>query len=148
MDITVSLGVRRCRLRALHDTGNTLRNPVDGKPVLVAEAAALRCLWDSELSALLESPISAEEKMVCLYRMGYTVFSLLPYRSIGTETGLLLAVRCDDLVFRDRTVHGVLVALYPGPVGRGGYHALWGGRGDGNEMAATPASLDTTLQAG
>ena len=32
MDVTVSLQGRRLRLRALHDTGNTLRDPVSGQP--------------------------------------------------------------------------------------------------------------------
>ena len=44
MDIDVVVGGRRCRLRALRDNGNTLRDPIRGQPVLVAEAAALRRL--------------------------------------------------------------------------------------------------------
>lgn len=43
MDVTVSLQGRRQRLRALHDTGNTLRDPVSGQPVLVLRTPSGSC---------------------------------------------------------------------------------------------------------
>ena len=39
MDIDVVVGGRRCRLRALRDNGNTLRDPIRGQPVLAASVA-------------------------------------------------------------------------------------------------------------
>ena len=66
MDVTVSLQGRRQRLRALHDTGNTLRDPVSGQPVLVLEQDALRELWPPEAARIVEMRLPPEEKMARL----------------------------------------------------------------------------------
>ena len=55
MDVTVSLQGRRLRLRALHDTGNTLRDPVSGQPVLVLEQGALGELWPPQAAEIIAS---------------------------------------------------------------------------------------------
>ena len=67
MDVTVSLQGRRQRLRALHDTGNTLRDPVSGQPVLVLEQDALRELWPPEAARIVEMRLPPEEKMARLH---------------------------------------------------------------------------------
>ncbi len=96
MDVTVSLQGRRQRLRALHDTGNTLRDPVSGQPVLVLEQDALRELWPPEAARIVEMRLPPEEKMARLHRLDGTCrWSLLPFCAVGTEAGLLLAVRSD-----------------------------------------------------
>lgn len=69
MDVTVSLQGRRQRLRALHDTGNTLRDPVSGQPVLVLEQDALRELWPPEAARIVEMRLPPEEKMARLHRL-------------------------------------------------------------------------------
>ena len=53
MEIEVVVAGRRCRLRALRDNGNTLRDPIRGQPVLVAEAAALRAMTPDERGTLI-----------------------------------------------------------------------------------------------
>ncbi len=132
MDVTVSLQGRRQRLRALHDTGNTLRDPVSGQPVLVLEQDALRELWPPE------------EKMARLHRLDGTCrWSLLPFCAVGTEAGLLLAVRSDYVKVGSITYPRILLALTPGAVSDGGgYQALWGGRKErrhGESAAAASA---------
>ena len=46
--LTLGFGDRQVTLRALRDTGNTLRDPVSGETVVVADAAVLRRLLPSE----------------------------------------------------------------------------------------------------
>jgi stage II sporulation protein GA (sporulation sigma-E factor processing peptidase) len=54
-------------------------------------------------------------------------FSLLPYRAVGVERGVLLAVRMDRVIIGERE-EGTLVALSPTPVSDGGgYRVLTGG---------------------
>lgn len=139
MDVTISLGGRRQRLRALHDTGNTLRDPASGQPVLVLEQEALEALWTQEAAELLRQSLPPEEKLARLYRLeGSCRFSLLPYCSVGTPSGLLLAVRSDYVKIGRITYPRILLALSPGPVGDGSYQALWGGMGrkEGDHGAA------------
>lgn len=125
LDITVTIRGRCCHLRALRDSGNSLRDPIHGRPVLVAEIAALSTLWDEDVKEILSSQRSAEEKMMYLCGKGST-FTLLPYRAVGKSEGLLLAVRSDHLRIGKRTVPRALVALTDVPIGDG-CHALWGG---------------------
>lgn len=144
MDVTVSLQGRRQRLRALHDTGNTLRDPVSGQPVLVLEQDALRELWPPEAARIVEMRLPPEEKMARLHRLDGTCrWSLLPFCAVGTEAGLLLAVRSDYVKVGSITYPRILLALTPGAVSDGGgYQALWGGRKErrhGDSAAAASA---------
>lgn len=152
MDIDVVVGGRRCRLRALRDNGNTLRDPIRGQPVLVAEAAALRRLWPAETAEILGRAVPPEEKMALLHRAGVDIpFVLLPFRAVGTEGGLLLACRSDYVQIGRRSVMHTLVALTDTQVGAGGYQALWGGRekGDSHDTVAAACTMDPTAgQAG
>ena len=151
-DIDVVVGGRRCRLRALRDNGNTLRDPIRGQPVLVAEAAALRRLWPAETAEILGRAVPPEEKMALLHRAGVDIpFVLLPFRAVGTEGGLLLACRSDYVQIGRRSVMHTLVALTDTQVGAGGYQALWGGRekGDSHDTVAAACTMDPTAgQAG
>lgn len=123
----LELGGRRCRLTALVDTGNTLTDPVTGRPVMVAEGERLRELFpagESPEPGELADPIAALErrrKSLCRWR-------LLPYRAVGVERALLLAVRVDRARIGGEDYGPILVALSPTPVSDGGgYCALIGG---------------------
>ena len=140
MDITISFGGKSCRLRTLYDSGNTLRNPMDGTPVLVAETEALRTLWGRNTHEILSQPLTPEEKLTKLYKIGDTAFSLLPFHSVGAEHGLLLAVRSDYIQIGRRICPKTLIALYPESIGGAAYHGLWGGKGRDD----APDHMDTT----
>ena len=152
MDIDVVINGRRCRLRALRDNGNTLRDPIRGQPVLVAETAALGELWPEEAAEVLHSRATPEEKMTRLHRAGVDIpFVLLPFRAVGTEGGLLLACRSDYVRIGRRSMVHTLVALTDTQVGAGGYQALWGGqeKGGRHDTVAAAHTVDTTAgQAG
>lgn len=153
MKITVAVGGKLQSVQALRDTGNTLRDPIHARPVLVVEQSALLQLWDPEIRAILQKKIPPEEKMTLLYRYGAgTPFSLLPFRSVGVSSGLLLAVRSEYISIGDYTYPKTLVALSTGPLSDGGcYQALWGGETKGGEHAsiANSVSMDhQTQQAG
>lgn len=122
----ISIGGESILLTALHDTGNTLTDPVTGRPVLVAEGERLKNLFPEELEPMLAEPIRAME------RFGKTPWGrrlrLLPYRTVGVECGFLLAMRCDKVSVGGKDYGGLLVALSPTPVSDGGgYQALFGG---------------------
>ena len=128
LKITISVCGRKQTVTALHDTGNTLRDPVSGRPALVLERNAAEELWPPEVAAVLASALPREEKMARLHRQGAAVtFSLLPFRSVGTPAGLLLAARSDYIEINGRRYPRTPVALSEQPVSDGGgYHALWG----------------------
>jgi stage II sporulation protein GA (sporulation sigma-E factor processing peptidase) len=134
VSVRLHLGERSAALTALIDTGNTLTDPVSGRPVMVAEGESIAALFPKDhcpRSSDLSDPAAG------LARLGTgawrTRFRLLPYRSVGVDRGLLLAVRTDLLELDGQRQGPVLVALSPTPVSDGGgYRALIGpldGRG-------------------
>ena len=145
MEVTVSIGGRDRAVSTLYDTGNTLCDPVSGQAVLVLEQDQLYDLWPPEVSGVLRQSLPPEEKMVRLHRMERGgAFSLLPYRSVGVPSGLLLAYRSDSVTVGGRKLRRTLLALSEGPLSDGGsYHALWGGEEGGRREKAL--ARDTTL---
>ena len=154
LNVTIALGGRTQTVTALYDTGNTLRDPVSGCPALVLERREAETLWSPEVARLLAEDAPPEEKMARLHRMGCPVrFTLLPFRTVGTEAGLLLAARSDYIEVNGYRYPRTPVALTEQPVSDGGgYHALWGAseRGERRGKAVTmgEASVAQSMQAG
>lgn len=116
--ITISDGGRTVSILALKDTGNTLRDPITGEPVVVigADAAA-------DLTGLPASAFSAPIETV-LRQPGYR---LIPYHAVGQPGGMLPAKRYTDVQIGDRR-GAVLIAFAPEVINRAGeYQALTGG---------------------
>ena len=124
--VRLELGERAVELTALTDTGNTLTDPVTGRGVMVAEGARLGPLFPPEGrpdSQALRDPAGALERLTGAGGR----FRLLPYRSVGVDRGLLLAVRVDRAVVDGADRGAMVVALSPNPVSDGGgYTALLG----------------------
>ena len=110
------------------DTGNTLTDPASGRPVIVAEGERIAPLFPRERRP---GPADLRDPAAGMTRLGTgewrARFRLLPYRSVGVDRGLLLAVRADELELDGQGRGPVLVALSPTPVSDGGgYQALIG----------------------
>ena len=108
-----------CRMMALVDTGNTLTDPITGKPVMVAEGEKLRPLFPKGACPTadeLMDPIAALEQ-----REGNRFcWRLVPYRAVGVPWGMLLAVKVDKEVVGKEDYGAILVALSPTPLSDGG----------------------------
>lgn len=128
IDLECSLGEKSVSLTALQDSGNTLQDPLTGQTVIVAEGARLAEIlpdhpyWNREdLSRPIETFRKLQEDPE------YRRFRLLPYRAVGVDCGLLLAVRLDRVTLGRQVLTNCLTALSPTPVSDGGgYHALAG----------------------
>lgn len=119
----IELWGKSLEVTVLLDTGNTLTDPSNNRPVMVVEAQAMKRLLPVEIDAA--DPVKTMEKMEDS-RLRQKL-RLLPYRAVGVEHGLLLAVRSERVVLGGREIKGLLVALSPTPVSDGGgYQALVG----------------------
>ena len=128
VDIKLYLGENTADLTALVDTGNTLTDPVSGQPVVVAEGERLGQLFPQGKRPSL---VDLRNPTGALTRLGTgewkSRFRLLPYRSVGVDHGLLLAVRVDRMELDGQRIGPMLVALSPTSVSDGGgYQALIG----------------------
>lgn len=111
---------KKLHLTALQDTGNALRDPVTGNPVLVigADAATqLTGLSRQQLQRPVESITSANLPGLCL----------IPYHTVGQPAGLLLALKIQNVKI-GKWEGSYLVAFAPEGLSKeGAYQALTGG---------------------
>ena len=113
-------------VRALRDTGNTLRDPIGGQPVMIVDGKTLLRLFPRADGARisLQDPAEAMEQLASAYPK--CRFRLISYRAVGVESGLLLAVRCRGR--SGKKVQPILAAFSPGELSCDEtFDALWGG---------------------
>ena len=124
----LTLAGRRVELTALVDTGNTLADPATGQPVMVAEGEKAAPLFPPGRAPTAEELRDPPALLERLWAEGWRGrCRLLPYRAVGIEHGLLLAVRLDGAKVGGQEWRGLLLALSPTPVtDGGGYSALIG----------------------
>lgn len=111
---------RSVSLTALRDTGNTLRDPVTGEPVLI-----IGCDAAETLTGL--SPAQLASPLETLAARPVPGLRLIPYHAVGCANGMMLAMRFRDVRIGQRR-QSALVAFAPEGLGRGEvYQALTGG---------------------
>lgn len=84
LPVELSYHEKKVRLLALRDTGNALRDPVTGAPVLVIGAEAANRLTGLTVQQMKE-PIESIGVLPGL--------RLIPYRAVGNDGGMLLALK-------------------------------------------------------
>lgn len=109
---------KRIRLTALQDTGNTLRDPVTGRQVLVVGADVAQKLTGLTIQQL-RSPV---ETMGALPGL-----RLIPYRAVGQESGLLLALKLPQVKIGSWKGSSLVAFAPEGLSAEGAYQALTGG---------------------
>lgn len=116
--VELSYGDKRVKFIALRDTGNTLRDPITGRDVLVVGADVAE-----ELTGLTrEQLISPVESLGTLEGL-----RLMPYRTVNNGSGFLLALRMQDVIIGKRRGNS-LVAFAPEKLSpEGAYQGLTGG---------------------
>lgn len=115
--VQVKLGERQQILTALYDTGNDLKDPVTGKPVLVVGA-------DIAAALLGLTPRQLNEPLLTMTQV--PGLRLIPYSSVGQPTGILLGMKMDEVRI-DGKERDIIVAFAPQKLGNDGYQALAGG---------------------
>ena len=121
LPITLKREGKQVHLTALRDSGNTLRDPIGGGEVLTVYWKALRPLLPP---VICEQGLQDPTELLPLIRELSP--RLIPYRAIGTKSGILLAIPLQISIGKETRTG--LVALSPTPVSDGGaYDALTGG---------------------
>ena len=127
-NIKICLFEKIIDLPALLDTGNTLTDPITGQGVAVVELSAIKLLLPTKLRKILDDFRDPTAAMTQLRDESWkSRFRLLPYRSVGVSSGLLLAVRSDWLEVNGVRRSGALLAISPTVLSDGGgYRAMIG----------------------
>ena len=112
-------------MRVLHDTGNDLAEPVSGRTVVVLERAAAQALLAGR-GIVLDAAQDPAAQLAAWQPEAARRCGLLPYRAVGTETGLLLYFRPDSVRRADGSVLDCVCAVGPEKLGQGAYEGLIG----------------------
>ncbi len=127
-NITIKVGSRQCHMKGLIDTGNDLREPISGLPVLVADYRSIKALLPEYLRRSFEQHGNVSPERVLhdlstanthdgwLRRM-----RLIPFASIGNKNGLLLGFKPDMLLcegVEKKQTNQVMVCISPDPLGQ------------------------------
>lgn len=119
-DVTINLNNKKAHLRALIDTGNSLKEPISQKPVIIAEYNALKAI----LPELVKKVYSENKELDLNYvanimeKLGDQIkLRLIPFKSLGNENGILIGFVPDsiDIYFDDETremTDDIVVAIY------------------------------------
>jgi len=116
--VELCYGQKKLRIQALRDTGNTLRDPLTGRPVLVIGADAA-----GKLTGLSVQQLRNPAETLCSGII--PGLRLIPYKTVGESGGLLLALKLKKVKIGSWTGSS-LVAFAPETIGNG-YEALTGG---------------------
>lgn len=132
MPVEIQFDGHKRRLTALVDTGNRLRDPLTGHPVIVVEQSALQQMLPSYLQPAVEQmeagDLTGVTRLLASERWS-SRFRVIPFSSIGRQNGLLIGFRPDavHLVIDGRPVPAdeCILAVYKGPLDPdGAYEAL------------------------
>ncbi len=107
-------------LRALHDSGNSLYDPITGCSVLIAAADTLSPLFP-EFAELFKASDCTEVLTVPELEGR---LRLIPYSAVGTGSGLLAAFRPDKISVDGVERDDIMIAVSPTPVGGDGFDCI------------------------
>ena len=113
-------GDRSVSLLALHDTGNTLRDPITGQQVLVISASAA-----GRLTGLTEQQL--KDPLGTLAAHILPGLRLIPFRTVGQSVGMMLAMEFENVTVDGRMRKAVVAFAPENFGGNGTYQALTGG---------------------
>lgn len=124
--IEISIQNKVLVTKAMLDTGNLLKDPITGLPVIVIEKDQLLKILPKEIIENVENIIKGKfkysedtKKYICNFRM-------IPYSSVGDNNGLMLGVTTDYTKIIDEEnaiVKNAIVGIYNGILSKK-YHAL------------------------
>lgn len=113
-NITIEFEKKYKTIKAMLDTGNLLREPLSGNPVVVVEKDKLIEIIPEEILNNVEKIISGEcELNLDEYS---SKFRVIPFTSLGKENGLLLGLKIDHLAIdydeQESNIKNVIVGIY------------------------------------
>lgn len=100
-EIEIKIEEKTLKLKAMLDTGNLLKDPISGMPVVVVEKQQLYSILPAKLLDNIDKLIGGdggslldqiEEKEI------FTRFRMIPFSSVGKQNGLMLGFKADQVI--------------------------------------------------
>lgn len=117
-NLNIFLNDRKVEVKALMDTGNMLKDPISGIPVIVVCKNKLYGLFSKEILDNLENIINGKISEDIFINNGEMIskFRIIPFSSLGIQNGILLGIKVDKIeIFFEESVkitEDVIVGIY------------------------------------
>lgn len=130
-NLKIRIDQNEIKVRSLIDSGNMLKDPISGMPVIVVEKSKLENIVQTEilenLTEILNGKIS-ENSGIDKY---ISKFRVIPFSSLGMQNGMLLGMKVEEIKLEFegeiKTIKNVVMAIYEKKLSKtGNYAALVG----------------------
>ncbi|MDD3022433.1 MAG: sigma-E processing peptidase SpoIIGA [Syntrophomonadaceae bacterium] len=112
-DIELRFDNNSCKGNAFLDTGNSLRDPLTNRPVIVAEYQYLKNILPEDFKSAVENVQDEKDMIDALIDTDWAKrLRIIPFSSIGRKNGMMLGVRADQVIINNGT-HDI---FYPNTV--------------------------------
>ena len=117
--VSIKFKEKSISIRALIDTGNSLKDPITNLPVIVVEYNAVKELLPKEICEVFSSGDENDLEMMTIAVSSanwINRFRLIPFTSLGKENGILIGFRPDSLEVGEekarKDYRDVIVGIY------------------------------------
>lgn len=131
-EIDVGIDGKTIKVKAIVDTGNMLKEPITGKPVMVIEHTCFYDVLPKEILDNLEKILGGDlENISEEIRNTYlTRLKFIPFSSLGKQNGMILGISPQFIKIcgeEDRKIKDIIVGIYNKSLTKdGSYRALIG----------------------
>lgn len=117
LNIDIFYEERMLKVNALLDSGNMLKDPISGMPVIIIEKATLSKLIPEEILDHIEKIMGGDDKEEKEEIQQYlSKIRMVPFMSIGKENGMLVGIRIDKVKIKTEDINterkNVIVGIY------------------------------------
>lgn len=127
-NIEITFNEKTINAKAIIDTGNFLKEPLTGKPVVIVEKQVLEECISAEILRNVQDIVNGKIKVSDDY---VSRIRLIPFSALGTENGLILGIKPDNFVikYQGKSMQNknVIIGIYEKNLSRNNkYNALVG----------------------
>ena len=126
--INIKFDSKEVTTDAVIDTGNFLKEPITGNPVIIVEKEILKDTISANILDNLQNIISGKAGIEEKY---LPKIKLIPFTALGTESGLLLGIKPDEFTINYQEKYmqdnNIIIGIYEKKLTKNNkYHALVG----------------------
>ena len=128
-DVEVKIEENTINVKAMIDTGNLLREPITGLPVIIIESTELEKILPQQIIEGAEDIINGKLNQI---DDKYAVkLRVIPFTSLGKQNGMLLGIKANEAIIKtdenSYNIKNVIIGMYNSKLTKNGmYNALIG----------------------
>lgn len=127
-NIEITFNNQAININAIIDTGNFLKEPLTGNPVIIVEKEVLKNIIPADILKDLNNIITGSAYIKNKYM---SKIRLIPFSALGTENGILLGIKPDNFKInyqeKEKKIKNVIIGIYEKKLSKSNkYNALIG----------------------